>query len=258
VNKVVWITGASSGIGEALAVAFSREGAKLVLSARREDELRRVQKMCACESLLMPLDITDLESLPDKTEQVLKRYGQVDILVNNAGIGQRSLAAETALEVDQRIMQVNYFGAIALTKSVLPGMMERCSGQVVVISSVLGKLSTQYRSAYAASKHALHGYFDSLRCEMHPYHVRVTLICPGWIKTNISVYALKADGSEHGKMDKGQQKGMPAGVFARKALSAIAKNKEEVCIAGIEGLGVYLKRFFPGLFSFYIKRAKVT
>lgn len=206
----------------------------------------------------MPLDISNLESLPDKTKQVLKHYGQVDILVNNAGIGQRSLAAETALGVEQRIMQVNYFGAIALTKTVLPGMMERRSGRIVVISSVLGKLSTQYRSAYAASKHALHGYFDSLRCEMHPHHVRVTLICPGWIQTNISVYALKADGSEYGKMDKGQQKGMPADVFARKALNAIAKNKEEVCIAGIEGLGVYLKRFFPSLFSFYIKRAKVA
>lgn len=257
-NKIVWITGASSGIGEALATAFSNEGAKLVLSARREQELSRVQQMCVGECLLLPLDISDIDSLPGKTKQVLDDYGKVDILVNNAGIGQRSLAAETDLAVDQRIMQVNYFGTIALTKTVLPGMMERRSGQIVVISSILGKLSTQYRSAYAASKHALHGYFDALRSEIHPYQIRVTMICPGWVQTNISVYALKADGSEYGKMDRGQQKGMPAALFARKALNAIAKGKEEVCIAGIEGLGVYLKRLFPGLFSYYIKRVKVT
>jgi dehydrogenase/reductase SDR family protein 7B len=240
-----------------MAVALSKEGAKLILSARREEELRRVQQACVGESWLLPMDIGDLESLPDKARQVLEQCGQVDVLVNNAGIGQRSLALETDPAVDQRIMQVNYFGTIALTKAVLPGMVERHSGQIVVISSVLGKLSTQYRSAYAASKHALHGYFDSLRSEIHPYNVRVTIICPGWVRTNISVYALKADGSEYGQMDKGQQKGMPPDVFARKALHAIAKSKEEVCIAGIEGLGVYLKRFFPALFSFYIKRANI-
>jgi short-subunit dehydrogenase len=260
-NKVVWITGASSGIGEALAYAFSREGAKLILSGRREAELERVKRGCAGAPenvFVLPLDLTQFETFSEKTKQAQARFGRIDILVNNGGITHRSLVAESSVEVELSVMNTNYFGSILLTKAVLPGMLAARSGHLVVISSLMGYLDTPMRSAYAASKHALQGYFDSLRAEVWRQNVKVTLICPGFVKTAISVNALTADGSKHGKMDQTQEKGISAEKCAAKTLDAIARGKDEVLIGGVEVLAVYAKRFLPWVYSQVIRRIKLS
>ncbi len=258
-EKVVWITGASSGIGEALAYAFSREGAHLVLSARRQEQLEQVRDRCTGDGkvLILPFDITHTECHPTMVGAVIEHFGRVDILVNNAGISQRSLAQETRLEVDRRIMEVNFFGVISLTKATLPFMLQRGSGHLVVISSLLGKFGIPLRSAYCASKHALHGFFDALRAELHDHGIRVTLICPGWVRTEVSLHALRGDGSEHGEIDPPIAKGMDPTVCARHILNAVYKRKEEVYIAGGEKLGAYLKRFTPSFFNWAIRRVRV-
>lgn len=255
-NKVVWITGASSGIGEALAVAFSREGAKLILSARRKEELERVKNSCTGPHEMihvLPMDVGQLDLIGEKAVIAESIFGPVDILVNNAGITQRSLVRETKLDVELKIMNVNFNGTIALTRAVLPSMLDRKSGHLVIISSLMGYLDTPLRATYSASKHALQGYFDSLRSEIWRDQVKVVMVCPGFVKTNISINAMTADGSTHNKMDNQQARGMSADACAAKILSAIDRGKEEVMIGGIEVLAVYLKRFFPWLYSKLIR-----
>lgn len=262
-NKVVWITGASSGIGEALAFELAKKGARLILSARRKDELERVKDNCSGprENIsVLPLDVTKSGELPQITNQALELFGHIDILVNNSGISQRSFAKETLLEVDRKIMEVNYFGAVALTKNILPHFFSRKAGHFVVVTSVTGKFGTPYRSGYAASKHALHGFFDSLRAELWrdvKDSIKVTIISPGFIHTPITLAAVTGDGSPLNKMDEGQYRGKSAAWCARKIINAIEKNKEEVYIGGREVLAVYLKRFFPGLLSKIMRTAKV-
>jgi len=259
-GKVIWITGASSGIGEALAHEFSSKGAQLVLSARNESKLEEVQNTCPnpAAHMVLPLDLNEADALKDTSTTVLNRFGKVDILVNNSGVSQRSIAAQTGMDVDRAIMETNFFGTIGLTKALLPSMINRKSGHIVVISSVAGKLGTPLRSSYCASKHALHGFFDSLRAEAWRQGIRVTLVCPGFIRTNISINALTESGTPQGTMDNAQANGMPAHVCAKKIVKAVEKNKSEVYIGGKEILGIYLKRFIPGLFNIIIKRAKVT
>src|SRR5215471_15702107 len=207
----IWITGASSGIGEALAHAFHRAGARLILSARREDELRRVQSQCGgkASAKILPLDVTQTSELPQKATAALAMFSGIDILVNNAGVTQRSLVKDTEIAVYRKLMEVNFFGAVALTKTVLPSMTEKKAGHIVVISSLVGKFGTPLRSGYAAAKHALHGFFDSLRAEVSDSGIKVLLVCPGYIRTDISLHALRGDGSPHAKMDSGQARGMP-------------------------------------------------
>lgn len=257
-NKVVWITGASSGIGEALAYAFSREGAKLILSGRREAELARVRAGCAAPDSVrvLALDLQRLDELPAKAAQAEGLFGQVDILVNNGGISQRSRGVESTMAVERAVMDTNYFGTLALTKAVLPAMLARKSGQIVVVSSLAGYLSTPMRSAYAASKHALQGWFNSLRAEVWRDGIAVTMICPGFVRTNISENALAADGSKHGKLDNYTARGMSAEKCAAKTLHAVAGRKEEALIGGWEVMAVYLKRFAPWLYSWIIRRIK--
>ena len=254
-GKTIWITGATSGIGEALAYAFAEAGARLVLSARREEKLHAVKAACAHAERhrVVPLDLAETDSLAEVAQQVLQE-GPVDILINNGGISQRSRAAETDLAVDRRLMEVNYFGTVALTKAVLPSMLARRAGHIVVISSVAGKLGAPKRSAYSASKHALHGFFDVLRAEVHDAGLRVTIICPGYIHTDISKNALIADGSRHGTMDQNQAEGMTPEACARRILRAIEQEKAEVYIGGKEVAGVYLKRFFPKLLNRILRK----
>lgn len=259
-EKTVWVTGASSGIGEALASAFSRAGARLILSARNLDRLKEVAGRCVDPErhLVLPLDLSDTSNHAKQVRAVLDRLGHIDILVNNGGVSQRCLVSETGMETDRRIMETNFFGTVSLTKAVLPSMLEKKSGHIVVISSLVGKFGTPLRSAYSASKHALHGFFDSLRAEVQDKGIQVTIVCPGFIQTNISVNALTADGTCHGIMDEAQAGGMPAGECAERILQAIEKGREEVLIGGKELLGVYIKRFFPSIFSRMIAKAKVT
>jgi short-subunit dehydrogenase len=258
-GKVVWITGASAGIGEALAEAMAAAGARLILSARRRDRLESVAARCSdagVEARVLPLDLAELAALPDRAARAWDMFKRIDILVNNAGVGQRAEALETSVEVDQAIMHTNYLGTVALTKAVLPRMLERGSGQIVVVSSVLGKFGVQRRSAYAASKHALHGFFDSLRCELARSGARVgiTVICPGYVHTEISTHAYRGDGSEHRRMSPGQEKGMPAEVFARRMLRAIRRDRDEAVIGGREAWAVLLKRLWPGLLNRLLPR----
>lgn len=261
-NKRTWITGASSGIGEALARALAECGAHLILSARNEQELNRVAAVCAeagaASVVVQPLDLSRHDTIPGIAESVLKRVGKVDILINNGGVSQRALAMETSLEVDKKIMDINFFGTVALTKAVLPNMITHQLGHIVTITSLTGKFGSPLRSSYAASKHALHGFFDSLRAELGQTPIKITLVCPGFVQTNVSVNALTGSGARQNKMDDATEKGMSPEVLAQKILRAVEKGKEEMYTGGKEVLGVYLKRFFPGYFSKLIKKAKVT
>jgi short-subunit dehydrogenase len=257
-DKTIWITGASSGIGEALAKQLSEAGAKLILSARRAAELERVKASCGkpAQISILPLDLAAPETHEAKTQAAIQAFGHIDILINNGGISQRSLVKDTVLEVDRKLMEVNYLGAVSLTKQLLPHMLERGQGHFVVVTSLTGKFGTPYRSGYAASKHALHGFYDSLRAELEDQGISVTLAAPGFVKTNVSLNAFVGDGSKANVMDDAQANGISAGVCARSIIRAMRKKKREVCI-GRESYGVYVKRFFPGLFARIIKRAKV-
>jgi dehydrogenase/reductase SDR family protein 7B len=249
-DKVVWVTGASSGIGEATAMAFSREGAKLVLSSRQGAELERVRKACDGEGhLVLPLDLMRHDSLADAASQVLRHFDHVDVLVHSGGVSQRSLAADTSLATDRAIMDLNFFGTVALTKAVLPSMLARKSGHIVPISSVVGYVGTPLRSTYAASKHALHGFFDSLRAEVAKDGIVVTIICPGYVRTNVSRNALTGNGAAFGKMDDTHEGAMLPEECARRIVDAVAKRKEELVVGGMETWAVPLKRFIPRLVS---------
>ncbi|HSF52639.1 MAG TPA: SDR family NAD(P)-dependent oxidoreductase, partial [Algoriphagus sp.] len=202
-KPVIWITGASSGIGEASAKKFSKEGYRVIISARKENELNRVKSECSnsSEVQVLPLDLTEIETFDQKVKQAIGFFGQVDLMLHNGGISQRSLIRETGLAVDRKLMEVNFFGTVALTKALLPHFISRKSGQFAVITSLVGKFGSPFRSSYAASKHALHGFFDTLRAEHFQDNIPVTMICPGFIRTNVSVNAITADGSTLGQMD---------------------------------------------------------
>lgn len=259
-NKVVWITGASSGIGEALTYAFAAAGASVAISARNQEALERVQAACVDPDkiLVVPLDVADFDRVPIVTQQVIDRFGYINVLVNNAGISQRSLVKDTQFSVDQRVMNVNFIGTVAVTKAVLPTMLHQRFGQIVVISSVMGKIGTSLRSAYAASKHALHGYFESLRAEVAEEGLQVCIICPGYVNTNVTINALTGDGSPNKVKAESTAQGLSPEKFASKALKAIAAEKDEVYIGGTEILTIYLQRFFPGFLRWLIRRINVT
>ena len=259
-NKTVWITGASSGIGEALAYELSNQGANLVLSARREEALKAVAKNCNSnvQIWIETLDVAHFASLPEKAKNAIQKAGQIDILINNAGVSQRSLAKDTDFSVDERLININLLGTIALTKAVLPYMLTRKTGHFVVMSSLMGKFSSPLRSSYAAAKHGLHGFFDALRMEIEPEGLQVTMVCPGFIKTDISKNALVGDGEKQGKMDDAQDAGMLPSELAKKVANAIYKKKDEVYFGGKETLAIYLKRLSPKLLKKVVMGSKVT
>ena len=263
-DKVVWVTGASSGIGEALVYEFAKEEAKLIISARRKEELERVSNLCKSNHNtnieILPLDLSQVNTLSETAEQAIKIFGHIDILVNNGGISQRSLAKDTQLDVDRRIMEINYFGTITLTKSLIPHFIERKSGHFVTITSVTGRIGTPYRTGYAASKHALHGFFNSLRPELwkESPSIYVTLVCPGWTNTNLSLVALMGDGSPQNKKDDTHEHGLTPIQVAQATVNAIKNKKREIMIAGWkESMAAQIFRFFPGLFARIIRNAKV-
>jgi short-subunit dehydrogenase len=258
-NKVVWLTGASSGIGEALAKAFAKEGAILILSARRKDELIRVKnklELPETHVLILPFDLLDINSFNEQTKKVVDCFGRIDILVCNGGISQRSLTKDTPLEIDRKIMEINFFGTIALTKTVLPYLLKQKSGHIIVTSSIAGKFGFYFRSAYSASKHALHGFFESLRMEAHNDNIKIMLVCPGKIKTNISLNAITENGDKHGKMDGATEQGLSSDKCAAQILNGIKNNNEELFVGGKELRAIWVKRFFPKLFSKLIRKQK--
>ncbi len=260
-NKIVWITGASSGIGKALAIELSHQNAKIILSSRKKEDLELVKK--ACKNLddvkIITLDLEDYSNFQNVADKAISAFGRIDILINNGGISQRSLAKDTQITVDKRLMDINYLGTIGLSKAILPHFINNKNGQFVVTTSIVGKIGTPLRSSYAASKHALHGFFDSFRAENHQHNISVTLVCPGFVNTNVSKNALTGDGSPQEKMDTATANGIQPERFAKLMAKAIRKRKEEVYIAGAkEKLGVYTKRYFPKLLSVMIRKLSVT
>lgn len=253
-QQVIWITGASSGIGAALARALAVGDVRLVLSARREAELERVRSECvagglaAAKVLVLPLDVTDWDAMPDAVQAVLNRFGRVDLLINNAGISQRSYCIDTDMAVYRRILEVDVLGQTALTKAVLPHMYERGSGHIAITSSVAGKIGVARRTGYCAAKHAVMGFFDALRAEAVHHGVRVTTITPGYIRTNVSVNALQGDGSTFGEMDEDIAHGMDVDRCAQAILDGFRKGAPEIAVGeGREMKALWLKRFFPKL-----------
>ncbi|TDR81932.1 SDR family oxidoreductase [Paludibacterium purpuratum] len=251
VGKKVWITGASSGIGAGLARELSAQGAHLLLSARREDALRTVRAEClerADNVDIIPLDLTNSEQVRLTAAHTLERHAPIDILIHCAGVSQRALARDTVEDVDRAIMEINYFGTVALTRAVLPSMLARKRGHLVVVTSVAGKLGSPLRSSYSASKHALHGYFDCLRAEVFQDGIAVTTVCPGYIDTAITTNAYIGNGERYGKIDTMLSQGMPVPECARAILRAVADKAPEVIVSGPkERVAVYLRRFFPTL-----------
>ncbi|CAL2102508.1 Short-subunit dehydrogenase [Tenacibaculum sp. 190130A14a] len=260
-NKVVWITGASSGIGKSLAIEVSKQNVFLILSSRRKEALEDVVKECSFPENIkvLPIDLEAYDTLNLKVEEAISLFGRIDVLVNNGGVSQRSLVKDTKIEVDKRLMDINYLGTVALTKALLPHFVQNKSGHFVVTTSIVGKIGTPLRSSYAATKHALHGFFDSLRAEHHKDNISVTLVCPGFVTTNVSKNALTGDGSPQNLMDTATANGIAPDRFAKLMLKAIKNKREEVYIAGAkEKLGVYAKRFFPKLLSKMIRKLSVT
>nr|AIA18786.1 short chain dehydrogenase [uncultured bacterium] len=228
-GKVIWITGASSGIGEALAYALAKKGSKLILSSRRKEELERVKGNCLASAQpnirILALDLTESSMMNLSVQAAIQFFGRVDILINNGGISQRSLVKETSVEVDRKLMEVNYFGTVALTKHLLPYFIKQKAGHYVNVSSVTGKFGTPYRSGYAASKHALHGFFDSLRAEHYADNIKVTMICPGFIQTNLALSAVTGNGTPLRKPDPGKHKRRPCKLVCRKNYNCNRKRK---------------------------------
>lgn len=260
-DKIIWITGASSGIGKALALELSNQNAKIILSSRKIEDLELVKSACKdpLKVKIIVLDLEDYNNLQPKVDEALAAFGEIDILVNNGGVSQRSFVKDTQIEVDKRIMDINYLGTVALSKAVLPYFIKNKTGHFVVTTSIVGKIGTPLRSSYAASKHALHGFFDSLRAEHHQDNIAVTLVCPGFVNTNISKNALTGNGTSQQKMDVATANGIDPKHFAKLMAKAIENKKEEVYIAGAkEKLGVYAKRFYPKFFSTMIRKLSVT
>lgn len=255
-GKTVWVTGASSGIGEALAVELAGRGARLVLTARRASELERVRQRCPSPERhhVFPLDLSDADALEPHVQRLLAEHGPVDVLLHCSGLSQRSRTVETSMEVDRRLMELNYFAAVALTKALLPSMLERGGGQLAVISSVAGKLGVAQRSAYCGSKFALHGFFEAVRAELHHRGIEVTLICPGYVRTQIAVNALSGDGQPFGRTDDNIAGGISAEACAKVAARGIERGEEEVVVGGSETYGILVKRVWPKLASYLVRR----
>jgi dehydrogenase/reductase SDR family protein 7B len=260
-TTVYWITGASSGIGEALALQLAHEGNALILSGRNTLALENLQMQCRkkiTQVAILPFDMLNIQEFPEFVMKAFGFFDRVDVLINNAGRSQRSLAMDTDESVERQIMELNYFAQVALSKAVLPYFVKQNSGHIVVVSSIAGKFGFTLRSSYAAAKHALVGYFEALRLELKSIPVYITLVFPGRVKTNISFSAVVADGSSHGIMDDGQRRGISAEKCARTIEKAIKRRSYEVLIGGPELIPVYLKRFCPPLFHYLIKQIKAT
>nr|CAG4642567.1 EOG090X07KM [Evadne anonyx] len=263
-GKVVVITGASSGLGEALAHIFYKEGCRLVLASRRYSELARVRdallSSCSRKGNVVPpviiqLDLGEMGKIQDVVNSILRIYGHVDILVNNAGVSYRGEISETAPDVDSRIMNINYLGTVMLTKALLPSMMERKSGRILMIGSLQAKLAIPFRSAYAASKHALQAFSDCLRAEVSCYNIGVTVVNPGYIKTNLSLNALTGTGEQYGQMDKTTETGLDSTVAALKIVAAVRRKQDELMLcAWYYHIVVYVRSLFPKLFFAIMER----
>ena len=255
-DSIVWITGASSGIGRALAIECARQGARLLLTARRIEALEDTRQACERpgDHVCLTHDVTDRNAHEGIMQTILDTWGRLDIIVLNAGIGQRGSVAETSPDVERNLMEVNFFGQTEVLHAVLPHFLERNAGQVVVISSIMGKLATPRRATYAASKHALHGYFEALRAELYQTRIAVTLICTGYIRTDISYHSVSGSGQAYGEMDDQHRDAMPPEVYARRAVRTIRRRKPVAFIGGPERFAPLLERISPAFVRWLLPR----
>lgn len=258
-KKVIWITGASSGIGKGLALEFSKQDCKLILSSRRVEALETVRNICKYPEniALLPFDLADFENLKPVAQKAIDFFGTVDILINNGGISQRSLVIDTDISVDKKLMEVDYLGTVALSKALLPHFVEKKSGHFVTVSSLMGKFSSPYRSGYCGAKHALHGFFDALRMEHEKDKIKVTMICPGFVNTDVAKNALIGDGTLQNSQDEATQNGLAVEDFSKRMINAIQKEKFEAYIGKKEIMGIYLKRFFPKILHSFVIKSQV-
>lgn len=258
-NKIVWITGASSGIGAELAKIYSHRGIKLILSSRNVRALERVKSECYYpENIkILPIDLNDFYAAPDLVKKAYNIFGRIDILINNAGVSQRSLIVDTQFDVLKKLIEINYLGTVALSRALLPFFLKQGFGHYVVVSSVMGKYGSPFRSGYSAAKHALHGFFDVMRMEHQKDNINVTIICPGFVRTPIAMNSLKGDGSVLGVDDLATRKGLKVEDFARKMIRSVDKKKWEVQFGKKELLGVYLKRLSNKLLHNAVIRSNV-
>ncbi len=259
-DKVIWITGASSGIGRTTSLRFAREKATLVLTALEEDLLQEVREECleagAPGVALLPFDLSQTDRLTGLAEKAWDAFGRIDILYNNAGISQRGTAVETDMTVIRKVMDIDFYAPVILTKSILPKMIACGGGQLAVTTSINGLFGFPLRCAYSSAKHALYGFFETVAAENAADNIHVTIVTPGRVRTNISLNALEKDGRKHGKMDAGQANGITPEKAADKIVRAIAKQKREVLVGSGELVMVYIKRFFPGLCAFIARKIK--
>lgn len=258
-EKVVVITGASSGIGAAFATQLAANGTRLYLIGRDVKRLEKVAheaSLKGASAICLTCDMSDASQVQALVQTLMRAEKQVDLLINNAGLSQRGYAAETSIEVDRYLMEVNYFSAVLLTKGLLPMLEQSKAGKIIVLSSLSGKFGFFQRSAYAASKHALHGFFESLQVEIYKKGIRITMACPGRVQTPISMNAMKGDGSTHNRMDVGQQQGIPVEVCVGKILKASSKGKFEIIIAQNESILLRLKSISYSLFFKFVQKVK--
>ena len=258
-NKIIWITGASSGIGAELAKIYSRRGIKLILSSRNVIALERVKHECYNpENIkILPIDLNDFYTAPALVKKAYNFFGRIDILINNAGLSQRSLIVDTQFDVFKKLIEINYLGTVALSRALLPFFLKQGFGHYVVVSSVMGKYGSPFRSGYSAAKHALHGFFDVMRMEHQKDNINVTIICPGFVRTPIAMNSLKGDGSVLGVDDLATRKGLKVEDFARKMVRSVDQKKWEVQFGKKELLGVYLKRLSNKLLHSAVIRSNV-
>lgn len=259
-NKVVWVTGASSGIGEAICYELAKYSCKIVLSSRREEELLRVKKamnLADDNVMVLPIDLEKSNHASDWAKKIVEKFGRIDVLINNGGISQKSFADETTEEVERKVMEINYFGNVSIAKALVPYMKKQQSGKIVVTTSILGKFGLPFHSTYAASKHALYGFYDSYRLELKKDNIGVLLVAPGFINTNVALNSITGDGSLLNEDSPAQINGMKTPVFAKKLIRAIKKDCKHIYIGKKELLSIPFKTMLPNLFySIMLKLSK--
>jgi short-subunit dehydrogenase len=258
--EIVWITGASSGIGEACAYRWAAQGARLILTSSSRERLEPVAAKCreagAPEVCTLPCDLGDPAAVEGLAEKAWDAFQGLDTVYLNAGISQRTTVEDTSMEMVRKMMEINYFAPVAIAKALLPRMLERGGGHIAVTTSIAGRFGFPLRCGYSSSKFALYGFFETLQAEYADQGIQVTLVCPGRVKTNISFYALDKGGERHGKLDPGQAGGLSAEKAARKIVRAISKGRREVLVGRGELVMVWIKRFFPGLCARLARRIK--
>lgn len=259
-DKIVWITGASSGIGQALAAEYAKRGATLILSARRKDALEHTKAnlMNADRHTVLAFDVADAQQARAAVQQVIALHQKVDVLINNAGLSQRALIKDTTMETERRIMEVDYFAQVHLTKTLLPYLLTQKSGQVAFVSSIAGLLGTQYRASYSAAKAAIHMWANSLRAEVAKDGIDVAVIFPGFVQTNVSFNALNGAGEPQGHQDEAIANGLDVKDFTKQVISALDAKQEYIVVGGFkEKLGVAVSRVSPKILYKMIRKMKV-